>query len=82
MDIDPIKAIALINGILTALDKLYTYGKSAYEYIKKNRKNVAQLKRRRLRNLKKNPPLLLTPMPKRLIRIPNFSQITELILSS
>lgn len=36
MDIDPIKAIALINGILTALDKLYTYGKSAYEYFKKN----------------------------------------------
>jgi hypothetical protein len=35
MDIDPIKAITLISGILTALDKLYTYGKSAYEYFKK-----------------------------------------------
>jgi hypothetical protein len=74
MDIDPIKAIALISSILTALDKLYTYGKSAYEHVKKNRKNVAQLKQRRLRDLKKkSPPPPLIPITNQLMRIPTFS---------
>ncbi|MBV9927905.1 MAG: hypothetical protein JOZ96_22990 [Acidobacteria bacterium] len=35
MDIDPFKAVALISGILAILDKLYTYGKSAYHFKKK-----------------------------------------------
>lgn len=30
MDIDVVKAVALISGILAILDKFYTYGKSAY----------------------------------------------------
>ena len=31
MDIDPVKAVALISGILAILDKLYVYGKATYE---------------------------------------------------
>jgi hypothetical protein len=36
MDIDPFKLVALISGILAILDKVYTYGKSVYQSLKKN----------------------------------------------
>lgn len=35
MDIDPFKLVALISGIIAILDKVYTYGKSAYQSLKK-----------------------------------------------
>lgn len=31
MDIDPVKAVALISGILAILDRLYAYGRAVYE---------------------------------------------------
>ena len=31
MDVDVVKAVALLSGILAILDKLYVYGKAAYE---------------------------------------------------
>ena len=30
MDVDIVKAVALISGILAILDKLYVYGKAVY----------------------------------------------------
>jgi hypothetical protein len=35
MDIDLFKLVALVSGILAILDKVYTYGKSAYQSLKK-----------------------------------------------
>lgn len=37
MDIDPFKIVALISGMLAILDKLYMYGKSAYQALRKRR---------------------------------------------
>lgn len=31
MDIDPVKAVALISGILAIVDKIIVYGRAAYE---------------------------------------------------
>ncbi|MBV9927906.1 MAG: hypothetical protein JOZ96_22995 [Acidobacteria bacterium] len=43
MDIDPVKAVALISGILAILDKLYTYGQAAY--LKKTHRRERILKK-------------------------------------
>jgi hypothetical protein len=31
MDVDPVKAVAVISGLLAILEKIYVYGRVAYE---------------------------------------------------